>query len=79
MSKAKQHYRIGTESPQLNKRTDETTDESHARRKAMLIPLIEEMVATKELAKAYGTFTLEVIWRNGEIAGLDITNHASYK
>lgn len=68
-----------TELPELNGKKGETTDMGHERRKQALVPIIMEMVNRKEAAGAYGKFTIEVIWRGGEIAGVDITDHASYK
>lgn len=68
-----------TQVPELNSRKGEHSDVSHIRKKALLPVIIEQMVLCKEAAGAYGTFTLEIVWRNGEITAVDITDHASYK
>lgn len=68
-----------TEMPELNGKKSESTDVTHLRRKQSLVPIILEMVQRKEAAGAYGKFTIEISWRGGEICGVDITDHASYK
>lgn len=68
-----------TELPEMNGKKGETSDQGHDRRKQALVPVIMEMVSRKEAAGSYGKFTIELTWRGGEIVGVDITDHTSYK
>lgn len=68
-----------TDVPELNTKKGQSPDQNHQRKRAMLVPIVEQMLARKEAAKAFGKFTLEVTWRDGLIYEVDITDKASYK
>ena len=79
MAVKRRDYQTGFEAPDLNSKPGEVPEDSHTRRKSMLVPIVEQMVAIKEAAGAFGTFAIEIVWRNGMIHSVDITDRTSYK
>lgn len=68
-----------TDVPELNTKKGQSPDQNHQRKRQMLVPIVEQMLARKEASKAFGKFTLEVTWKDGLIYEVDIVDMASYK
>jgi len=55
------------------------SDESYERRERMAVDLVSSLISQKRHESAYGNTEVALIWKDGRLSRIDITDHSSYK
>ena len=59
--------------------TKPDTEEQIGRRERMAVELVSSLISQKRGDTAYGNTELVLVWKEGRLNRIDITDHVSYK